>query len=530
MASTLLIQGIIALIGFIVYRQVFRKSNKKLPPGPKGLPLVGNVLDLPPSDTPDHEFWMKLNDKYGPISSITVLGQTMVFLHDREAVYELLEKRSLKTSNRPVIEFANYSGFGKLISLLQLDTPFKQQRKFMHQALGTKSLSAKFADIQQLEARRLLLRALEEPDNMVEHINKEAAGIILKMVYDYTIEPRKPDPLVDLIDHMMANAILSSVPFYYLIEFIPSLKHLPDWFPGTGFKKIAKTFRKEIRDALTIPFEFSRKLMTTQNRMKSYVATMLQGNSDAGEELSAEDLSNIRYSALALYGGGADTTVTTLVVFILAMIKFPGAQRRAQEEIDRVTGGTRLPTLEDKDNMPFVEAVVWEALRWWPILPTGVPHALSEDMTYNGYDLPKGTYIFPGIWYMTHDPKVYSDPDSFDPARFLAPRNELDPRGETFGYGRRVCPGRYFADTSLFLAIAHLLTVFNFEKKKDEQGNVMEPNPGFQKGAVSKPTPFPYKVVPRSEKHVEMIRSIEEDHPWEESDGQVISEALAAAQ
>lgn len=169
MANTLIIQALIALVGFLVYHQVFRKPKRNLPPGPKGLPLIGNILDLPSKGTPDHVHWKSINDKYGPVASVTVLGQSMIFIADKEAAQEIMEKKSQTSSGRPVLQFANYCGFGEFISLHQLEKRFTSQRKVMHKAIGTKVLATKYADIQEREAGRLLLRTLKDPQKIVKH-------------------------------------------------------------------------------------------------------------------------------------------------------------------------------------------------------------------------------------------------------------------------------------------------------------------------------------------------------------------------
>ena len=83
----------------------------------------------------------------------------------------------------------------------------------------------------------------------------------------------------------------------------------------------------------------------------------------------------------------------------MAMALFPEAQRKAQEEIDRVVGTDRLPTFEDRENLPYVDALVKEALRWHPVVPMGVPHVTTEDDIYEGYFIPKGSILLPNIWY-----------------------------------------------------------------------------------------------------------------------------------
>jgi cytochrome P450 len=78
---------------------------------------------------------------------------------------------------------------------------------------------------------------------------------------------------------------------------------------------------------------------------------------------------------------------------------YPEVQRKAQDEIDRVIGGGRLPNFEDRQNLPYIDAIVKEILRWNPVGPMGLPHMTTEDDIYEGYLIPKGAVIMPNIWY-----------------------------------------------------------------------------------------------------------------------------------
>jgi cytochrome P450 len=127
--------------------------------------------------------------------------------------------------------------------------------------------------------------------------------------------------------------------------------------------------------------------------------------------------------------------VINLTTFTLAMIKLPEAQRRAQEEIDRVVCSDRPPSFPDRENLPHVAAMVKEAIRWWPISPMGFPHAVTGVFECKGCCIPKGEPLLPAIWSFLHDPSLYPEPELFDPKRFLPPKNEPDV--EAFGYGRK---------------------------------------------------------------------------------------------
>jgi cytochrome P450 len=260
--------------------------------------------------------------------------------------------------------------------------------------------------------------------------------------------------------------------------------------------------------------------MAAHDYRPSYVSKLVQQFTPENKtaNLSREDEEAIIWAAASLYGAAADTTVITLTAFTIAMILFPDVQRKAQWEIDRVVGTDRLLTFEDRDRLPYINALVKETLRWWPIAPVGFPHTTDSEVKFNGLHIPKGATLLPDVWWFLHDPEVYTDPDVFNPQRFLSPRSEPDPSTEAFGYRRRICPGRFFADSSLYLNIAQSLAAFNIKKAVDEDGREIDVNVKPKPGILSYPGEFQFQVTPRSQQHEDMIRQFEVEHPWEASD------------
>lgn len=151
---------------------LYRQRSTNLPPGPRPLPLVGNIKDLPPPGRAEYLHWLKFKDAYGPLSSITVLGQPMIIIHDHAAAEYLLEKNSLKTSGRPTQPFAAECGFNEMLPGRQYGPEAKLHRKHIHQQLGTLKAASEFNYIQDVESRRLLMRALTDPENLMEHFKK----------------------------------------------------------------------------------------------------------------------------------------------------------------------------------------------------------------------------------------------------------------------------------------------------------------------------------------------------------------------
>ncbi|PTB41738.1 uncharacterized protein TrAFT101_009648 [Trichoderma asperellum] len=520
-----LIFGVVTLISFIIYHQFFRKKYAllSLPPGPKALPIIGNLLDLPPAGTPDFQHWFKFKDLYGPLSSVTVLGQTMVIFHDKQAAYEVMNKMSLKTSSRPKTVFAyELCGFENYTSGRSYDATFRLHRKLMHQQAGTKLLAARFNEIQDVESGHLLQRILDDPENLIKHFKTEAGAIILKIVYGYSIDPHEADPLVELVEKMMENFSAAMTPMGNLVDIIPALQHLPNGFPGTAFKNTAQKMKKVNLDTVNIPYTFVEQQMANGTHHSSFVSGLIERYKDDKSnvgKLHQDNEEAIKWVAGILYGGGADTTASALSAFALAMVLFPEVQKKAQEEIDNVIGTTpnRLPQFEDEERLPYISAVAKELLRWFSVVPISTPHMADEEIIYGAYRIPKGSFLLLSSWWFHHDSQTYPDPFRFSPERFLEPRNEPHP-DETFGWGRRICPGRYISNDNLFITIARLLATFNITKTTDEKGRLIEPRVEYMPGLVSRPANFPYAIAARSQKHAELIRSIEVNHPWEKSD------------
>ncbi|KAI1348904.1 cytochrome protein [Xylaria sp. FL0043] len=501
----------------------FEKGPGRLPPGPKGLPFLGNILDLPHGGERECEHWVKHKDTYGPISSITALGQTIVILHSPQLASELFEKRSSKYSSRASFVFADMIGFTETLPLMPYNSTYRARRKLTHMLMGTKTIIAPYLALQDVEVHRFLFRTLREPDSLLKHIRTEAAAIILKIVYGYTVESHKPDPLVELVDTVMEQFSAATVPGAWLVDIFPALKYVPEWMPGGRWKRTAREWQRVLREVSEKPLQFARRRIASGNKDRSFV---MDFHNDKGDNVNRYENDNLKWSAFTTYGGGADTTVNTISSFFLAMTLFPNVQRRAQEEIDRVVGVNRLPTFGDRESLPYVEAVLTEAWRWHSVAPMGVAHAATAEDVVEGYRIPKGTLVLPNTWWFMHDPAVYPDPMAFDPSRYLGQNPAPDPANHIFGYGRRICPGRYIADSSVWLTIVRSLAVFDISKGLDENGCEIEPTVKFTPGIISRPEEFKATIKPRSRQHEALIRQVEELHPWEESGAAELQNAV----
>ncbi|KAJ3515359.1 hypothetical protein NLJ89_g1812 [Agrocybe chaxingu] len=286
-------------------------------------------------------------------------------------------------------------------------------------------------------------------------------------MYNYDLKPQH-DPYVQVAEKAMQS--LSDPAFVSLAEAIPPLRYLPAWFSGAGFQKLARETKEATDAMLEIPTEFVRKRVergyTSDNPclmtdLLKYCKTQ-------------EDDTALKEAAATGYLAGADTTSSALGTFFYAMALHPHFQKKAQEEIDMITDGDRLPIWEDRASMPYLEAILREVMRWKAITPLGLSHSTTEDDVY------QGATVVPNIWAMTHDGQIYQNPEVFDPGRFLTPDGHL-------------------TDDDFWYAIANILAVFEIDRKKDANGNYLPLEVEYSNTLVSHAQPFECSIKPRSQ-------------------------------
>lgn len=311
------------------------------------------------------------------------------------------------------------------------------------------------------------------------------------------------DPFVDLANRAMDQFSRSTATGAFMVDIIPSLAKVPEWFPGAGFKRMAREWHATLEEMASAPYKFVKDQMTADNATKSFTSDLLEGRT-----LSVEEDHVVKWSAASLYSGGADTTVSSIYSLFLAMLLFPSVQKKAQAEIDTVVGPDRLPSFSDRHSLPYMEAFTKEILRWNVVAPLAVPHRVIEDDVYEGYYIPKGSLVIPNIWFMLNDPQRYANPSEFNPERFLGndgKEPETDPRTICFGFGRRICPGLHLADASIWISAVMTLAVFDISKVV-KNGVEITPEVEPSSGTVSHPKPFECSIKHRSMKALELIQ------------------------
>jgi cytochrome P450 len=489
-------------LGFYLVQRIFNiRGQTILPPGPPKWPLLGNLLDMP--TTKEWLTFAQWGRTYGDISSVTVLGQPLVILNSAKTAVDMLEKKSSKYSDRPVLPMGGeLVGWKNTLVLVPYGDRFKEYRKYFHQLIGNRQSMVQFHPVEERETHIFLQNVLDKPTDLAAHVRKTAGAIILRISYGYELQGDH-DPFVELADKATVQFSLSTAPGAFLVDFIPFLKYIPAWVPGAGFQRIAKEWSDTLNDMVDMPYNFTKQQMGAGIAPPSFTSNLLETSA-----LGEKEEFNIKWSAASLYSGGADTTVSAIYSLFLALTLFPEVQKKAQAEIDAVVGNDRLPKFTDRSRLPYIDALAKEVLRWNTVVPLAVAHRVQADDIHEGYLIPKGALVIPNIWQMLRDPRIYPNPSEFDPERYIAAKGkepQQDPRTITFGFGRRICPGLNLADASVFISCAMSLAVFDIAKAV-ENGVEITPVVDNTPGTISHPVPYKCSIKPRSAKAVGLIR------------------------
>ncbi|KAG1758154.1 cytochrome P450 [Suillus occidentalis] len=423
-------------------------------PGPKPLPVFGNMLSLDAARP-----WLTFSDwrsTYGNMIYARLLNKPILVINSEEIAKDLFERRSNIYSDRT--QSFVYEAFASDFNLafMQYGDRWRLHQRLLHQSFNQAEIPTYHA-AQLRSAHRMLFGLLQDPGNCASHFRTYTVTFVLSLIYDCG-EKVKDDHIVHAVTSYAALIEDGLAPTaMMLMETFPFLLQLPSWFPGATFKRASIKCIQAGQHVKEILFQHVKEKMT----------------------------------------------VSTLLVFLLAMILNPEVQAKAHEEIDRVVGKDRLPDFTDRPALPYVEAILRETFRWHPVTPFGVPHATTTSDVYNGYFIPKGLYrpdsMTAADGAMTHDPKKYPNPDEFKPERFLHEDGSLtsDTMSIVFGWGRRICPGRHVADASVWIAIVNFLAFFSAHKARDERGVDIPIVPKFSTGFTIHPEIFPCRVVPR---------------------------------
>ncbi|KAH9840008.1 cytochrome P450 [Rhodofomes roseus] len=499
--------SVIALAAYCLFRSFWENRRTRLlpfPPGPRFIPLLGNVHQLP-VDFPYLQF-RKWGQMFGDVFFLKVFRRPTLVINSVHVAKELLAHRGAKYSDRFPSHLITVMG-------LEVSTPFigygdtwRRHRKLMQVGFGDQGALARLRPVQQREIVGLLSRLSQDPDAFDSHIKHFATALTVSVAYGKT-EDETIFRYAETILHTVVTVLAARTAV--LLDLLPFSKYVPSWVLCGLFSAGLLKTRPLVIHFMDSAYEDARTAAALGKDKASFVAIATEAQTLKSDTNSDSDIKNALLS-------GFPTKITvqfliTLNTFLVQMVAHQDVYAKAQRSIDEVVGKERLPDLSDRDSLPYVDAILKEVYRLVinPPLPMSIPRRLMDDDEYRGYHIPKGTSVIANIWQMGRDSRYYKDPDTFNPDRFIDPTPgflvEPDPRGYVFSFGRRMCPGQRFGDDTIWWTIASIIATFNVKKALDADGKEITPSLTVLPGLTSHVQQFPCSIQPRAQQALELI-------------------------
>ncbi|PFH57441.1 hypothetical protein XA68_15047 [Ophiocordyceps unilateralis] len=475
----------VVIIGYCLLRRSRR------PPGPYGLPLLGNVHQISRRYSwKQFQQWHKI---YGPILSFRLGQITVILLGNHEVAKELLTRRSANYSSRPRLAVAGEcigKDFGA--ALLPYGNCWRQYHKIQMSFLsGPKSRL--YRPLQELETRQLLSNLLST-SNFEAELYRFSSSLMFALLYGRRFVTGEESDLKQTEE--LATSALQVVSFgNWIVDIFPVLNCLPHFL--AKWKRVGDDFH-------------NRRAVLYDNNVANALARPSWNWSKQSFLHDAPSVSRKQLAFLLgeLYETGSHTTSGALLVAILACVCYPQAMRSVQDELEAHVGPDRLPSFDDFPNLPYTQSFVQEVLRWRPLAPGGVPHSPIKDDTFEGFHIPKGATVIANHWSLDMDEDVFARPEEFMPERWI---KNPDLPIAAFGFGRRTCPGQYLARNSILLVMSRLLWAYDI-KWKEGKARSAETIEMTHDGVFSKPSPFEATFTIRNSAREKMVRE------WRDSD------------
>ncbi|XP_063056859.1 cytochrome P450 2J6-like [Engraulis encrasicolus] len=446
-------------IVFLVLADMRRKIRpKNFPPGPMCWPIVGNLFAVDMKKP--HLDMTRLAEKYGSVYSLKTDTWTVV-LNGYKTVREALVTQGDPMADRP--ETALSQDVGQHLGVITSNGyMWKQQRRFALFTLKYFGVGKKSLESAILEEFTNLAEEIEgykgKPYNPALHMNYAVANIICSLVFghrfDYTDE--RFQTLIRIFDKAIVVEASIWAELYNTFPAIMRLLPGPHQTLKQDYEKVKDFLRQEIEE---------HKEDWDPSEPRDYIDCYLSEIEKTKEDTAAgfhED--SLIMCTLDLFVAGSETTSTTLRWSFLYMAKYPEVQEKVQAEIEQVIGNSRLPSMADRPNMPYTDAVLHEIQRLGNIVPLALPRNTTKDVQLNGYHIPKGTQVIPNLTSVLFDENEWETPNSFNPGHFLDKEGKFvkNPAFIPFSAGKRVCLGESLAKMELFIFFTSFLQRFSF--------------------------------------------------------------------
>uniref|UniRef100_A0AAY4CJ69 Cytochrome P450 n=1 Tax=Denticeps clupeoides TaxID=299321 RepID=A0AAY4CJ69_9TELE len=441
---------------------------KKRLPGPFAWPVVGNAMQL--GQMP-HLTFAKLAKKYGNVYQIKLGCNNIVVLNGEATIRKALLQHSTEFAGRPnFTSFQSVSG-GNGMTFNSYSKEWRIHRKIAQSTIRAFSSANNenkkafemhiVAEAMDLVQTFLKLSSNGQYFNPSHELTVAAANVICALCFGkrYGHDEQEFRTLLTRIDKFGETVGAGS-----LVDVMPWLQSFPNPVRSgfQSFKEINKEFFTFVKNKV-IQHRETYNPNVTRDMSDAIIGVIDKADSHTGlTEAHTEG------TVADLIGAGLDTVSTAMHWVLLLLAKHPDIQSKLQEDIDRVIGRERLPSIEDKNNLDYLNAFIYETMRYTSFVPVTIPHSTTCDVIIEGLFIPKDTVVFINQWSVNYDPEKWKDPHVFNPSRFLDENGILDKSLTSnvmiFSIGKRRCIGDQIAKVEIFLFTVILLQQFTIEK------------------------------------------------------------------
>ncbi|XP_047319865.1 cytochrome P450 98A2 [Impatiens glandulifera] len=466
----------------LVTYYLYRRFRFKLPPGPRPLPVVGNLYDIKPVRFRCFYEWAQV---YGPIISVWFGSTLNVVVSNTELAKEVLKEKDQQLADRHRSRSAaKFSRDGQDLIWADYGPHYVKVRKVCTVELFTPKRLEGLRPIREDEVTAMVESIFidcNNPENkgkallVKKYLGAVAFNNITRLAFGKRFV--NAEGIMDE-QGLEFKAIVSNG--LKLGASLAMAEHIPwlRWMFPLEEESFAKHGAR--RDNLTRSIMDEHTEARKKGGAKQHFVDALLTLQDK-YDLSEDTIIGLLWDMIT---AGMDTTAISVEWAMAELIKYPRVQQKAQEEMDRVIGSGRVINETDFSNLPYLQCVAKEALRLHPPTPLMLPHRANADVKIGGYDIPKGSNVHVNVWAVARDPAVWKNPLEFRPERFL--EADVDMKGHDFrllpfGAGRRVCPGAQLGINLVTSMLAHLLHHFSWfppEGMTPEQIDMSE-NPGL---------------------------------------------------
>lgn len=455
---------LVTFIFIILSYYLYQKLRFKLPPGPRPLPVVGNLYDIKPVRFRCFADW---SQAYGPIISVWFGSTLNVVVSNAELAKEVLKENDQQLADRHRSRSAaKFSREGQDLIWADYGPHYVKVRKVCTLELFSPKRLEALRPIREDEVTAMVESIYKDctlPESsgqsllVKKYLGAVAFNNITRLAFGkrFVNSEGVMDEQGKEFREIVANGLKLGASLA-MAEHIPWLR----WLFPLDEAAFAKHGARRDRLTRAIMEEHSLAREKSGGAKQHFVDALLTLKDKY--DLSEDTIIGLLWDMIT---AGMDTTAISVEWAMAELIKNPRVQQKAQEELDRVVGYERVLTETDFSNVPYLQCVAKEALRLHPPTPLMLPHRSNANVKIGGYDIPKGSIVHVNVWAVARDPAAWKNPLEFWPERFM--EEDVDMKGHDFrllpfGAGRRVCPGAQLGINLVTSMLGHLLHHFNW--------------------------------------------------------------------